>query len=373
MTSVFVYEFVSGGGMLGKADDESLRALAVEGAAMLRALVEDFAAIPGTRVSWLRDARLPLELAGEGHVVASAAEHAEAFGARAGRADWTVVIAPEIDGHLLERCQAVLAADGRLLGPGPEFVALASDKHATAEWLLAASVPAPRGRAIAAGEPLPEDFSYPAVWKPLDGAGSTGVVLVQRWTQGAGSGEQGEGGWGRAKRAPSGSGKPPSLLHSQLPAPSTQVVPGRLEAFCPGLPVSVAFLTGPTGVWPLAPCAQRLSNDGQFTYLGGRLPLEPALAERAIALGRRALAALPPAIGYVGLDLVLGEDPSGRQDVVIEVNPRLTMSYVGLRAAAESNLAQAMLEAAEGRPPDVRWSRRTVAFDSVGTTTCKAS
>jgi predicted ATP-grasp superfamily ATP-dependent carboligase len=55
------------------------------------------------------------------------------------------------------------------------------------------------------------------------------------------------------------------------------------------------------------------------------------------------VATLPTPLGYLGVDLVLGDDPSGADDRVIEINPRLTTSYVGLRAAALCNLAEAML------------------------------
>jgi predicted ATP-grasp superfamily ATP-dependent carboligase len=319
---------------------------------MLQALAQDFAAITGVRVTALHDARLaPPPAAPELSVVASPAQHNAAFHELAAAADWTVVIAPEIGGRLLERCRTVLAARGRLLGPSPEFVELTSDKHATARWLEGLGVPVPQGRAHGAGEPWPTDFDYPAVWKPRDGAGSQGIRLVS-------SGEQ------------TAAGKKGSLPlpnpRSPLPAPGSPLTPGRLERFCPGLPVSIAFLAGPAGSWPLVPCQQRLSADGRFTYLGGQLPLEPALAARAVALGRRAMAALPPASGYVGLDLVLGDDPAGRDDVVIEVNPRLTTSYVGLRAAAEANLAEALLAAAAGMAPELRFAAREIRFDSQG-------
>jgi predicted ATP-grasp superfamily ATP-dependent carboligase len=65
--------------------------------------------------------------------------------------------------------------------------------------------------------------------------------------------------------------------------------------------------------------------------------------------------------------LVLGDDPFGDQDVVIEVNPRVTTSYVGLRAAAESNLAAAMLALVEDRAPDLRYSPESLEFDADGT------
>jgi len=339
MTNVFVYEFVTGGGLLGRSDDNALRTMAAEGAAMVRSLVADFACLPQVRTSWLGDGRLPLDLPGEGRLVHSADEHVLAFDELAAAADWTVVIAPELDGHLLDRCRAVLAAGGRLLGPGLEFTAIASDKHATAEALWAAGVPAPRGIALQASQPLPMDFEYPAVWKPRDGAGSTNVRLVR-------------------------SGSSSSVAAALgLDSPNSS---GRLETFCPGMAVSVAFLVGPQGAWPLVPCEQRLTVDGQFSYLGGRLPVEGALATRAVELGRRALAALPEALGFVGLDLVLGDAADGSRDFVIEVNPRLTTSYVGLRAAATTNLAGALLAASAGEEPLLDFSQQAIEFDACG-------
>ena len=116
----------------------------------------------------------------------------------------------------------------------------------------------------------------------------------------------------------------------------------------------------------LSPCKQRISDDGRLRYMGGELPLAGGLAERARALAERALAAMPPAIGYVGVDLVLGRAPDGSEDVVIEINPRLTTSYVGLRAAAKSNLAKAMWSVAQGETQQVEFADRPIEFDSSG-------
>jgi predicted ATP-grasp superfamily ATP-dependent carboligase len=51
--------------------------------------------------------------------------------------------------------------------------------------------------------------------------------------------------------------------------------------------------------------------------------------------------------GYVGVDVVLGE----REAALIELNPRLTTSYLGLRAAFDQNLAGLALAACGGRLP----------------------
>ncbi len=71
-------------------------------------------------------------------------------------------------------------------------------------------------------------------------------------------------------------------------------------------------------------------------------------------------------MGYVGVDLILGRDPGGNEDYVIEVNPRLTTSYVGLRAAAKSNLAEAMVQIAGGDAGPVEFNDRALEFDAAG-------
>ena len=95
--------------------------------------------------------------------------------------------------------------------------------------------------------------------------------------------------------------------------------------------------------------------------------MELELARRATELGERALDALPDATGYVGVDLVLGNAPDGSEDVVIEVNPRLTTSYVGLRAMTSSNLAAAILHLANGTSLDLEFNDHPIEFFPDGT------
>ena len=71
--------------------------------------------------------------------------------------------------------------------------------------------------------------------------------------------------------------------------------------------------------------------------------------------------------GYVGVDVVLGTAADGSGDVVIEINPRLTTSYIGLRALARFNLAEALLAVVEGtEPPALEWGTAPVRFTSDG-------
>ena len=139
----------------------------------------------------------------------------------------------------------------------------------------------------------------------------------------------------------------------------------RLEQFCPGLSASVAVLCGPVGNTALQPCEQRLDLK-TFEYLGGNTPISEEHAKRAKSLALAAIEAMPPTTGYVGVDLVLGDRNDGSQDVVIEINPRLTTSYVGLRQACRQNLAQAMLDVACGRPVDLSFGAERVEFRGDG-------
>ena len=58
---------------------------------------------------------------------------------------------------------------------------------------------------------------------------------------------------------------------------------------------------------------------------------------------------IPGLTGYVGVDLVLTEDSA----LLIEINPRLTTSYIALRQVTPVNLAKAISEAClKGVLPD---------------------
>jgi predicted ATP-grasp superfamily ATP-dependent carboligase len=313
---LFLYEWITGGGLV----EESGRlpaSLLAEGSAMVAALAADFAAIDGCRVTAFRDMRLhEPALAGCDVVeIHSKPEWAEAFDRAASEADWTLVVAPEFDNILLNTVRRMELAGGKSLNASREFIALAADKHRTVERLERAGVPAPTGRVLEAdAEKLPTDFVYPGVLKPRLGAGSQHTLLV----------------------------------HGALDEPPPHPWEMRLEQFCPGRAASVAVLCGERQLVALPACWQHLSADGRFTYRGGAVIEELALAERAESLAVKALAAMPPSRGYVGVDLALGEADDGSGDVVIEINPRVTTSYVGLRRAVEQYLAELMLDVLQG-------------------------
>jgi predicted ATP-grasp superfamily ATP-dependent carboligase len=164
--------------------------------------------------------------------------------------------------------------------------------------------------------------SFPAILKPRDGAGSQATILVDREQE-----------------------LKPAILTARSEGWVGELL---VQPFVSGFPCSVCFLMGEKQIVPLLPASQELTGDGRFRYRGGILPLPPSLAQRAVYLGRQAVRAIPGLRGYVGVDLILDEDSA--HDQVIEINPRLTTSYVGLRNLVKANLAEAMIQIAEGKP-----------------------
>jgi len=310
---IFVYEHLTDGGLPQAAISESMRR---EGLAMLEGIASDLRRLPGVEVARL-------------------GEHRGSFDRLALESDGVLVIAPELDGVLSRLSRRVLDAGGRLLGSAPEPIDAACDKLELARRLAERRVPCLPTEAYEPGR-IP-GCGFPAVIKPRRGAGSTGVRLVRA----------------------------PEDLLGAAGESGAELIATQLRE---GIAASVLLIAGPRGILPLRAGEQVLSDDGAFRYLGGRIPLSPRLEARAKRLALRAASSIPGLLGFAGVDLVLdptGEDSPG--DCVVEVNARLTTSYVGLRALAATNLAEHWLRGIHGEfPAAPEWRAGGVRFTPDG-------
>jgi predicted ATP-grasp superfamily ATP-dependent carboligase len=75
--------------------------------------------------------------------------------------------------------------------------------------------------------------------------------------------------------------------------------------------------------------------------MGGSVPFDSLLQNEAFDKAKRIIELFPDLSGYIGIDFVLTE----KEAVAIEVNPRLTTSYIGLRRVIDFNPAQAIINA----------------------------
>ena len=158
------------------------RSWAAEGAAMRtsdrRRLCPD--AGEPVQVTVTLDARFPPD-PGPWTIVPVGRRRARRAAARSGRAaDFTVIIAPETRGVLAWLTRDLERAGARLLGSSSEAVLLAGEKARSGRagcehWASTRR----RTLSIDPASGLPASASYPAVLKPIDGAGSVDTFFLE--------------------------------------------------------------------------------------------------------------------------------------------------------------------------------------------------
>lgn len=334
---LFLYEYLSARG--GGALPASLRR---EGWAMLAALAADFSALDGLEVCTLLSKEVPQDLGHRCRRV-DASEEPQAFRDCARNAEATLVIAPEFDDFLAQRSQWALEEGSALLGSPPELIRTVSDKIHLAAILTGQRIPTPPLLVPRDGES--PSLPFPWILKPRFGAGCRGLRRIDKpedWLPL----------WGEASAESPGSDR-------------------LVQPLLPGRPASASFLIGSGEMIPLLPGFQHLRRtEHGFAYQGGEIPLPPNLERRALDRTSQALACFPGLRGFVGVDLLLGETADGSEDYVIEINPRPTTSYVGLRQICLGNLAQVWWAVWNGQEaPLIIWKPGPVRFDGTGTIT----
>jgi tyramine---L-glutamate ligase len=310
---VLVHEWVTGGGLAGSPMPASW---AAEGRAMRRSIAADFASLPHVRVVRTLDEGQPDEPGPWTVVRVGPGEESDRFASLAARADFTALIAPESGGVLAERARAIERAGGRSLGSSPAAIELAGDKLRLGAHMIERGIVTPPCRCVVPSRGLPIDFPYPAVLKPIDGAGSMETYLVPD-----------------AGALPDAARTPGEAL---------------LQPFVLGVPMSESFLVGIDGRARLIGTGrQRVEvREGQFAYRGGEMPDAGGLPDHS---PRHAVESVPGLLGFVGVDFLLDEG-SGRV-TVLEINPRPTTSYVALSwHLTPGVLARAWLDHVAGYP-----------------------
>jgi len=315
---VFVYEYLSTGALRGQPGASSL---AREGLAMLTSILADLARLPDIQPVVL----LAPELGDRVKAVCPAVgvqpvqlacEEAD-FRNLARQSSWTLVVAPEFDDLLARRCEWALDEGSRLLGPDPATIRLCADKLRLAEVLDSLHIPTPVTQLVPTNA-----FSYPLVIKPRFGAGSLATFFVRNSLQEA------------------------QAMEAAQAWQQTDLI---AQPYIVGTAASITLLAGPTQCVPLVPGYQEITISDVFCYQGGRFPLAASLQPRVLALAQQLLSALPGLRGYFGLDVVVPDDEASPAQL-IEINPRFTTSYIGLRQLARTNLLACLLDLMDGRP-----------------------
>jgi predicted ATP-grasp superfamily ATP-dependent carboligase len=333
--NLLILEYISGGGYFGQKLSSSILS---EAYGMLRCLISDCKAA-GHNVTTLMDSRLiafnaPIE-ADSIVPVNSQDEVYEKLKEISGLVDGVYVIAPE-SGQVLENLlKTVEASGGKSLNCESGSVKLVSNKMQAYQTFEKCGLKVPETVLVNTDEKvanirdLVKDLGYPLVVKPLDGVSCGGLSIVKNEKEMASA----------VKKVVQES------IGKQFVV--QKLVNGKAASAC-------VFSTGERAM-AVSLNKQHVilsSPNGESTYRGGLVPFNHSKQRGALEAAEKAVEAVKGLKGYVGVDMILTDE----EPVVIEVNPRLTASYIGLGRVINVNTAEAIIDAVNKRklPKDIR-------------------
>lgn len=341
--NLLIYEHVSGGGY---ANEKLSASILSEGYGMLRSLIYHCKAA-GHHVTTLLDSRLqefnpPIE-ADKIVSVSSPNELDEKLRRLSGVVNAVYIIAPE-SGQVLEKLVEITETSGATsLNCEIDAIKRVSNKLTTYEVLEQMGLKVPETVLLDIHEKtenircLIKELGYPLVFKPLDGVSCSGLSLVKD-----------EGDIAAAVKKIAQESRNKRFIAQKL---------------IKGKGVSVCVLS--TGDKALAVTLNKqlvtlAPPDEESRYYGGTVPFDHSLEREALGAAERVVESIRGLRGYVGVDMVLTRE----EPVVMEVNPRLTTSYIGLQKVVNFNPAQAIVDAVFERKLPKNVQRRGYTFFS---------
>lgn len=232
------------------------------------------------------------------------------------QSDAVWLIAPESSGILLRLTELVAAQDKLLLGCPPSAVRLTSSKLATCHVLMRA------------------------------GISCVSTYGAQEWLAGEWRGAE-ETGW--VVKPDDGVSCEDSVHLHSVKDVTDWLMQGRqlthvVQPWHPGDAGSLSMLCHNGQAWLLSCNRQKvLCDSGRFVYQGSIVNGLSEHWEPFERLAQQIARMLPDLAAYVGVDLMVADDGQLTLEV-LEINPRLTTSYVGLRQAAGVNVAALILD-----------------------------
>ncbi len=309
---LLIYEFITGGGLIDAPLPPSLRR---EGAMMRDALLRDVDELRDATVILTRDARCrwPSNSAKTICIEPRDGERGLALFERAvASADVVWPIAP--DAELLSLARIVGAAGKRIILSDEETIALCASKFDTSRRLQESCVTTVATYCNAADI---RGQSGQWISKPDNGSGGEGIRL-----------------WPNSDAA----------FQASL---SEIEYPRVFQPWCSGDSLSLSLLCFQGLLTVLSVNRQRISwRDGEPRL--DAITVNTDDRKEFQLLAQQISQAMPGMRGYIGVDLIRSDDGVLH---VLEINPRLTTSYCGLRDALGVNVAAMVLADLNGESP----------------------
>lgn len=320
---ILIFEYINGGGFAGTELPASLMR---EGALMLNAILDDLLASGEHELSMLLDERclntVPQDVAiitvrPNDNVLTVFTEVLQ-------HCDAVLPIAPETAQILWTLCTTVEKSGKRLLSSPASAVAKTADKMTTFEILSAHSISTIPSYRL---DQYPHFYSQGTVIKARDGVGCEQCFICRY-----------EDDFERLLN---------SVQHSEH---------YLIQPFVEGVALSVSALFN-NGMGQLLSVNRQLLTieEQRFKLIGCEVNCE--LDKTAFqTLINQIAQAFPDLWGYVGIDLIQQD----QQLVVVEINPRLTSSYSGIRAALGINVGELLCQLLTGEANIMPSNNKTI-------------
>lgn len=348
---VAVLEYLCGGGLSNsEAPVATLRSLFTEGLGMLVAIASDLAECH-IEVTTVLDPSLfdQQEVATSNASVFQRLERVNIVSLKtkdwlsewrsvASGVDVTLVIAPEIDDELLRIVEHLRSAGCDVHISSSSFITTTSDKSAFSlslpitvshpeTWLV--SDFAEHSNYVTKIEDVPSNASLGWVLKSRDGAGCYGMS----W-------------YATVAELRNAIGMRADVRNS----PERWII----QPWHAGEHASMAVLCeSSTSFSFLGACSQYIHKGDHVTYLGGKGPILHEEYDRLKLFVERLLTGIPGAKGWIGIDFLYPSHPTRsckiEDFVAVEINPRLTTSYLAYRQWYGPELALGVLGLAADR------------------------
>ena len=322
---ILIYEHTSSGGYAGQLISNGILS---EGFGMLRTVTSDFKAADH-EITVLLDGRISKlnpPISADCTVPIFYPQEARNFLTKIAKInDAVLVVAPETAQNLQSLVELVEKTGKVSLNSESTAISKVANKTILYQALKKNHVPIPKTASLRVNDDLAEvkraiknELSYPVLFKPADGISCSGLSIVKEEAQ--------------AEKA-----------IERIKAESSELNFVAQE-FIEGEAASVSLLCAKCKAYAISLNQQTIkigSPAETSCYEGGSVPFDHPLKQEAFAMAEKVGDVFEGLRGYVGVDLVLAKD----KVFVVDVNPRLTTSYVGLSRVADFNVAEAMVNA----------------------------
>ena len=338
--SIFIFEFIAGGGF---NQDDIPPSLFCEGFGMLRAIIEDFKLLNYEIITILdyRIQSLSQYLnADEVKTIESEEDIGEVFMDSVEKCDYCFIIAPEFSKILHDFTKLVIGEEKTVLSIDLNGIKLGTSKYETYKFFKKYKVKTPLTFLIPKiGGLLEKEFVYtkfhklnrPIVIKLDDGVGAGSIFYFETEAQ-------------------------LDEFFKDLEEYVEMDCNYILQEFIEGDDFSVSLIGTSSKSIILGINTQLIKIENSFNsseYRGGFTPAEDFqdIYENLTEILKKL--DLSAFIGYYGLDFIRKKDGT---IYLIEINPRLTTSYIGLRNVLEVNPAQLIIDSRFNRdiPSEVK-------------------